>query len=110
MAGSDVLDRTYWALSDPTRRALLEALQLGPARISDLAAPFAMTFAGVSRQIGVLERAGLLSREIRGREHWISVRPEGLADAQQWIATQTDFWSRRAEALERRLARPRHRR
>jgi DNA-binding MarR family transcriptional regulator len=84
---------------------LLEALRDGPARISDLAAPFSMTFAGVSRQIGVLERAGLLQREVRGREHWISVRPEGLADAQRWIAEQTEFWSRSAEALERRLAR-----
>jgi DNA-binding transcriptional ArsR family regulator len=105
MRGTNVLDRTYAALADPTRRALLETLRGGPARISELAAPFSMTFAGVSRQIGVLERAGLLQREVRGREHWISARPEGLAVARQWIVEQTDFWSRRADALERRLAR-----
>jgi len=105
----DVLDRTYAALADPTRRALLEALRGGPARISDLAAPFSMSFAGVSRQIGVLERAGLLEREVRGREHWISLRAEGLTDAERWIAEQSAFWSGRAEQLERRLAR-RHRR
>jgi DNA-binding transcriptional ArsR family regulator len=105
VARSELLDRTYSALADPTRRALLDALRDGPARISDLAAPFSMTFAGVSRQIGVLEQAGLLRREVRGREHWISARPEGLADAQRWIAEQAEFWSRSAEALERRLAR-----
>jgi len=105
VARSDVLDRTYAALADPTRRALLEALRTGPARISELAAPFSMTFAGVSRQIGVLERAGLLQREVRGREHWISARPEGLVAAQRWIDEQAEFWSRRADALGRRLTR-----
>jgi DNA-binding transcriptional ArsR family regulator len=110
MAGSEVLDRTYAALADPTRRALLEALRERPARITELAKPFPMSFAGVSRQIGVLERAGLLSREIRGREHWISVRPEGLAAAEHWISEQSEFWARRANALERRLARKGRRR
>jgi DNA-binding transcriptional ArsR family regulator len=104
MPGNELLDRTYAALADPTRRELLEALREGPARITELAKPFPMSFAGVSRQIGVLERAGLLSREIRGREHWISVRPEGLAAAERWIGQQTEFWARRADALERRLA------
>ena len=105
VAPREVLDRTYAALADPTRRALLEALRDGPARITELAEPFSMTFAGVSRQIAVLERAGLLLREVRGREHWLSVRPEGLAEAQRWIGDQTEFWSRRTDALERRLAR-----
>jgi DNA-binding transcriptional ArsR family regulator len=101
----DVLDQTYSALADPTRRALLAALRDGPARISDLAAPFTMTFAGVSRQIGVLEQAGLVEREVEGREHWISARPEGLAEAERWIVEQSAFWSRRASALEQRLTR-----
>src|SRR5262249_9673831 len=64
-----VLDRTYAALADPTRRALLVALRDGEARITDLAAPLPMTFAGVSRHIGVLETAGLVKREVRGRGH-----------------------------------------
>jgi DNA-binding transcriptional ArsR family regulator len=110
MADNHLLDRTYAALADPTRRALLEALREGPARITELAKPFAMSFAGVSRQIGVLEQAGLLSREIRGREHWITVRPEGLAAAERWIEEQTKFWASRADALERRLARKTSRR
>ena len=98
------LDRTYAALADPTRRALLVALRSGDARITDLAAPLPMTFAGVSRHIGVLESAGLVQRAIRGREHWVSIRPEGLTAAEGWIREQTAFWSRRADALAARLA------
>jgi len=100
-----VLDRTYAALADPTRRALLVALRSQDARITDLAAPLPMTFAGVSRHIGVLESAGLIQRVVRGREHWLSIRPEGFAAAGDWISEQTAFWSERADALATRLTR-----
>jgi DNA-binding transcriptional ArsR family regulator len=100
-----VLDRAYAALADPTRRSLLKTLRQGDARITDLAAPLPMTFAGVSRHIGVLESAGLVRREVRGREHWLSLQPDGLTMAQQWINEQTDFWSTRADALSARLRR-----
>lgn len=102
-----LLDRTYSALADPTRRSLLEALRRGDARLTDLAAPLPMTFAGVSRHVGVLESAGLVRREVRGREHWFSLQPDGLSAAQQWIGEQTDFWSARADALSDRLRRKR---
>lgn len=98
-----VLDRTYAALADPTRRGLLVALRDGEARITDLAAPLSMTFAGVSRHVGVLETAGLIKREIRGREHWLSLRLDALTVAERWIGEQTSFWARRAEALAQRL-------
>ncbi len=98
-----VLDRTYAALADPTRRALLVALRDGEARITELAAPLPMTFAGVSRHVGVLETAGLIKREIRGREHWLSLRLDALILAERWIGEQTSFWARRAEALAQRL-------
>ena len=104
MLEDQVLDRTYAALADPTRRALLMALRTGDARITDLAAPLPMTFAGVSRHIGVLESAGLVRRAVRGREHWVSLRPEGLSAADEWIREQTAFWSRRVDALADRLA------
>jgi DNA-binding transcriptional ArsR family regulator len=100
----EALDRAYAALADPTRRALLVALRSGDARITDLAAPLPMTFAGVSRHIGVLESAGLVQRAVRGREHWVSIRPEGLSAAEGWISEQTAFWSQRADALAARLA------
>jgi DNA-binding MarR family transcriptional regulator len=64
-----------------------------------------MTFAGVSRHIGVLEAAGLVQREVRGREHWLSLHPDGLRMAQQWMNEQTEFWSTRADALATRLRR-----
>lgn len=105
MVEDQLLDRAYGALADPTRRRLLEALRDGDARITDLAAPLPMTFAGVSRHIGVLESAGLVRREVRGREHWLSLQPEGLAMAQSWLTEQTDFWWTRADALAARLRR-----
>jgi len=103
MVEDPALDRTYAALADPTRRALLVALRDGEARITDLAAPLPMTFAGVSRHVGVLETAGLVKREVRGREHWLSLRPETLTGAERWIGEQTSFWARRAQALAARL-------
>jgi len=103
MVEDPALDRTYAALADPTRRALLVALRDGEARITDLAAPLPMTFAGVSRHVGVLETAGLVKREVRGREHWLSLRPETLTVAERWIGEQTSFWVRRAQALAQRL-------
>jgi DNA-binding transcriptional ArsR family regulator len=103
MVEDEVLDRAYAALADPTRRLLLEALRDGDARITDLAAPLPMSFAGVSRHVGVLESAGLIRREIRGREHWLSLHPEGLMTARQWMDEQTAFWSTRADALAARL-------
>ena len=100
-----VLSRTYAALSDPTRRALLTALREGDARISDLAKPLPMTFAGVSRHVAVLEAAGLVRRNVRGREHWLSLQQEGLLAAERWIAEQASLWSQRADALAIRLER-----
>src|SRR5580693_3273597 len=105
MVEDQILDRAYGALADPTRRALLVALRAGDARITDLARPLPMTFAGVSRHVGVLESAGLVRRQIRGREHWVSVQPEALGKAEQWLSEQTAFWSKRADALADRLER-----
>ena len=64
-----------------------------------------MTFAGVSRHIAVLEDAGLIQREVRGREHWLSIRPAGLRMAESWINEQTSLWTVRADALSARLER-----
>jgi DNA-binding transcriptional ArsR family regulator len=109
MVEHQILDRTYAALADPTRRALLVSLRAGDARITDLARPLPMTFAGVSRHVGVLEAAGLVRREIRGREHWVSVEPEALAMAERWLSEQTAFWSTRTDALAARLERKKRR-
>jgi len=107
MVEDQVLDRVYGALSDPTRRSLLVALRKGPARITDLAAPLPITFAAVARHVGVLEAAGLVRRDVRGRDHWLHVRGERLREAERWISKQTEFWSTRADALGSRLERKR---
>ncbi len=101
------LDRVYRALADPTRRRLLVALRAGEARISDLAAPLPLTFAAVAQHVAALEQAGLIEREIRGREHWLSVRPNGLREAEDWIAEQSTAWAARADALAAHLERRR---
>jgi DNA-binding transcriptional ArsR family regulator len=99
------LDRAYGALADSTRRGMLVALRDGPARITDLAAPLPISFAAVARHVGVLESAGLIDREVRGRDHWLTVRSAGLQPAEEWIAEQVSFWSLRADALAARLER-----
>ena len=100
---AEALDRTYAALADPTRRAILVRLAEDEARISDLAEPLPMSFAGVSRHVGVLEAAGLIEREIRGREHWLSLRSDALESAERWLQEQREFWAVRADALATRL-------
>ncbi|MGO8874154.1 MAG: ArsR/SmtB family transcription factor [Acidimicrobiales bacterium] len=105
MVEDQVLDRTYAALADPTRRALLVMLRGGEARITDLARPLPMTFAGVSRHVGVLEAAGLVRREVRGRDHWLSLQSEALTEAEHWINEQTSFWTERTDLLAARLGR-----
>jgi DNA-binding transcriptional ArsR family regulator len=98
------LDRVYRALADPTRRRLLTALGAGEARITDLAQPLPMSFAAVARHVATLEKAQLVSREVRGREHWLSLNAEGLQTAERWIAEQSQAWSARADALADYLA------
>jgi DNA-binding transcriptional ArsR family regulator len=103
VAEDPVLDRAYSALADPTRRGLLVALRAGEARITDLAGPLPISFAAVARHVAVLETAGLLTRDVRGRDHWLTFRAEGLSPAERWIHDQAAFWSRLADALEARL-------
>ena len=81
------------------------ALRGGEARISDLAEPVPLSFAAVAQHVAVLERAGLIERDVRGRDHWLSVRRSGLSDAQAWIDEQSAFWSSRADALAAHLNR-----
>lgn len=102
MVEDSVLDRAYGALADPTRRRLLKVLRDGDARITDLAEPLPMSFAGVSRHVGVLEAAGLVRREVRGREHWLSLQPDALDHAREWMEEQTAFWSTRTDVLSER--------
>jgi DNA-binding transcriptional ArsR family regulator len=94
------LTLTYMALADPTRRAILSRLRSGASRITELAAPFAMSLNAVSKHIRILERAGLVQRQVRGRDHYIALQAAPLRDASAWIDTYRTFWEERLDALE----------
>ncbi len=94
------LNRVFHALGDPTRRAILDRLAEGEATVSHLSRPFVLSFAAVSKHLGVLERAGLVTREARGRERVCRINPVALDDARSWLEFHERFWSDRLEALE----------
>ena len=93
------LDRVFSALSDPTRRAIVVRLARGSATVGELAAPFRMTLPAVTKHIKVLERAGLLSREIEGRVHRCSLSGEPMAEASAWIERHRAFWAAQLDSL-----------
>ena len=94
------LDHTLTALADPTRRAILQRLAQGEARVTELAEPFAMSLNGVSKHIRMLERADLVRRRHAGREHFLSLNPQPLDEAAAWIANQRAAWTARLDTLE----------
>jgi DNA-binding transcriptional ArsR family regulator len=104
------LNRTLVAIADPTRRVLLSRLALGAARVTDLAARFDMSLNAVSKHLRVLEGAGLLRREVRGREHRLSLEARPLREASEWIAAYRPFWEERLDALDAFLREKRRRR
>jgi DNA-binding transcriptional ArsR family regulator len=94
------LDRTLIALADGTRRAILQRLLKGEARVTELARPFAISLNSVSKHIRVLERAELVRRRREGRAHILSFNPEPLDAAAAWIKAQRGLWTARLEALD----------
>jgi DNA-binding transcriptional ArsR family regulator len=97
------LDHTLLALADPTRRAILTRLMQGEARVTDLAAPFAISLNAVSKHIRMLERAQLVRRRRQWREHWVSYQAAPLEEAAAWLNQQRAFWHARLDALEAAL-------
>jgi DNA-binding transcriptional ArsR family regulator len=94
------LDAVLHALADPTRRAILRRLAAGEARVTDVAAPFPLSLNAVSKHVRTLERAGLVRRRRRGKEHLLSFDPAPLAPALAWIAGQQAAWDARLVALD----------
>ncbi|MEO9864800.1 MAG: metalloregulator ArsR/SmtB family transcription factor [Yoonia sp.] len=86
------LNEFFAALSDPTRRAVLERLVRGPATVSDLAAPHDMALPTFMRHLGVLERAGLVRSIKKGRVRTCHLEPAPLLEAQGWLAWQRTVW------------------
>jgi DNA-binding transcriptional ArsR family regulator len=91
------LDRTFFALSDPTRRRILELLGAGPATIGELAEPFGLTLNGVKKHVRVLEDADLVITEKVGRARECRLGPAQLQEAAQWIAQYRRAWEGRLD-------------
>ncbi|HWU97544.1 MAG TPA: metalloregulator ArsR/SmtB family transcription factor [Oxalicibacterium sp.] len=100
---SEKLDAVFTALGDPTRRQMLRRLADGECTISELAEPFAMSFAGASKHVKMLENAGLLRRTVQGRSHVCSLQAAPLSAAEEWLRFYENFWGGRLDALAREL-------
>ncbi|MBV7335471.1 metalloregulator ArsR/SmtB family transcription factor [Chloroflexi bacterium TSY] len=96
---SQPLDHTFGALADPTRRAILARLMHSEASVKELAQPFDMTLTAIGKHVRVLERAGLLTHEKRGRTRICRLEPAPLKDAMDWLSTYARFWDDQFSAL-----------
>jgi DNA-binding transcriptional ArsR family regulator len=97
------LDDAFLALSDETRRAILQRLAAGEARVTELAEPFEISLNSVSKHIRILERAGLVSRRVSGREHYLALEREPFDALTRWMLKTREFWTARLDALEAAL-------
>lgn len=100
---SPQMNSVFHALGDATRRRMLRDLASGERTVSELAQPFAMSLAAASKHIKVLEHAGLIRREVRGRTHVCRLDPAPLASAHEWLGFYERFWTSRLDLLEQLL-------
>ncbi|MFO1532569.1 MAG: ArsR/SmtB family transcription factor [Thermoplasmatota archaeon] len=98
------LDRTFSALADPTRRALLGRLERGERTLSELAAPLPITLMAVQKHVRVLEEAGLVATRKHGRSRHVRLRVHGLHDASRWLKESETRWNAAFDRLEQALA------
>lgn len=101
--GAD-LDRAFHALADPSRRLIVERLARGPASVSELAQPLAMSLPAVMQHLQVLEACSLVASEKAGRVRTCRIEPEMLRQVEQWVARQRTIWERRLNRLGDYLA------
>ncbi|WP_199853766.1 helix-turn-helix transcriptional regulator [Plantactinospora sp. BB1] len=94
------LDRVFQALADGTRRAMVERLVRGPAPVSELARPFAMSLPAVMQHLQVLEASGLVRSEKVGRVRTCQIEPAVLRIAEEWLGAQRTSWERRLDRLD----------
>ena len=98
------LDQVFQALADPTRRGMVERLVRGPASVSELSRPLAMSLSAVLQHLQVLEAAGLVSSEKAGRVRTCRIEPAALRTAEAWITDQRTAWETRLDRLGDYLA------
>ncbi len=94
------LDRIFQALSDTTRRSILRRVVQDELTISEIAGPYALTFAAISKHLKVLEQAGLVGRRKNGSFQMIHLKPEAMKSANEWLRFYERFWSTRLGALK----------
>jgi DNA-binding transcriptional ArsR family regulator len=94
------LGRVFQALTDPTRRAVLERLTRGPAPVSELAQPFEMALPSFVQHLQVLEKCGLVRSKKQGRVRTYTLAPQPLKAAEHWLSAQRAHWERRLDALD----------
>jgi DNA-binding transcriptional ArsR family regulator len=97
------LDRAFGALSDPTRRAILARLAEGDAGVLDVAAPFPMSQPAITKHLGVLEQAGLISRHRLARRRMCHLEPLRLKQLSDWVGSYREFWEESFERLDELL-------
>jgi DNA-binding transcriptional ArsR family regulator len=100
------LDRVFHALADPSRRSMVERLVRGPASVSQLAEPLAMSLAAVVQHLSVLDDAGIVASQKAGRVRTCRLEPAGLRRAEDWLVAQRTEWERRLDRLGDVLASP----
>ena len=100
---SDPLDTQFAALADPTRRAILMMLLEDDMAVTDVADPFEMSLAAISKHLNILSKAGLISQERRGRVKWCKLEPDAMRDASIWMQSFGQFEAVNLEAFERFL-------
>lgn len=99
----DHLDIIFAALADPTRRTILSMLLEDDMAVSDVAEPFEMSLAAISKHLGILTRAGLIAQEKRGRVKWCKLEPDALKDGSVWMQGFGQFEPVNLDAFERFL-------
>lgn len=103
MTAPDPLDTVFMALADPTRRAILTMLLEDDMAVTDVAEPFAISLAAISKHLGLLATAGLISQEKRGRVKWCKLEPDAMRAASVWMQAFGQFEPLNLEAFERFL-------
>jgi len=102
---SEQLDRTFFALSDPTRRAIISNLATrGTCTVLELARPFDMSLPAISKHLKLLENANLITREQQGRVHYLKLRSDPMREADEWLSAYQRFWQSQLDSLEEYLA------
>lgn len=97
---SEQLDKTFFALSDPIRRSILANLASGQATVLQLAEPYEVSVPAISKHLQLLERANLVTRNKKGRVHYLNLNPAPLKEADEWIKTYQAFWQNQFNALD----------